>query len=270
VSSLGPKTPPTGRPPPGAKPGPPPERAVLGVPPETLKAWRVKNVYAQERGRWESLKTGRTVVYTPPTKYDGRPAVRVADAAIDDAAGEVEKMKGSVWQKIVDWCRTRKLPPEAYVRQCFANVPFGHKHAPEPGQLLGDTYHDLWKATFEKRQARLEQALRSERETAARHVAVRQAAYGETAEFATAYVLLNGAELGLSPLFRYCFAVALDTVEAGRTAARLEAAAVLQFETNRPLHRLVWAEFLPPGFAARAKTMYPYLLAKLWSRRKTQ
>lgn len=270
MSSLGPKTPPTGRPPPGAKPGPPPERAAPALPPETLKAWRVKNVYAQERGRWETLKTGRTVVFTPPAKWDGHPAKRLSDANDDDPNGEVERMRGSEWQKIVDWCRKWKLPPEAYVRQCFANVPFTQTKAPDPGQLCGDAYHDRWKATFEKRQARLEQALRSERETAARHVAVRQAAYGETAEFAAAYVLLNGAELGLSPLFRYCFAVALDTVEAGRTAARLEAAAVLQFETNRPLHRLVWAEFLPPGFAARAKTMYPYLLAKLWSRRKTQ
>lgn len=257
-----PKTLPTGFVPPGTKRFVPTFVVVAETSAESLKAWRVKNVYMQERGRFESTRAGRYVQYVPPGKYDGRAAVTV------EGEYELEKMKASAWQAIVDWCKGRKVNPEAYVRQCFATIPLAQTRAPEPGQLLGDAYWGRWQATKDKRREEIRVALKIQKDTARRHLTVRQQLYGQTAEFAQICVFSDGRALGLSPLFCYCLATSIGTKKLLRIAGRLKAEAVLQFETSRALYKKFWADVLPGGFARESKDLYPYLLAKLWAARK--
>lgn len=257
---FGPKTRPTGKPPAGAVRGP----ASPEVPAETVRSWRVKVVYTQERGRWESVHAGHPIRYKPPAVYDGRAAVRVDDSE----AADIEKARSSVWTRIVAWCDARNIPPEAYVRQCFANIPLKLENPPEPAQLLGEKYLAVWKKTRGKRREIITQALVTQKQTAARHMTIQQSVYGETAEFAQLYVLYEGASLALSPLFRYCLAVGIGGKDMRRLARRLEAEAILQFETSRVLYKNCWADVLPKGFAKLSATVYPYLLAKLWAERR--
>jgi hypothetical protein len=229
---------------------------------ETLKAWRVKAIYVQERSRFETMKAGESVPYVPPRVYDGRAAITV------EGELELEKMRASVWQQLVDWCKARKINPEAYVRECFNNIPFAHKTAPEPRQLMGDKFLERWKKSKPKRRQEIKLSLQIQRDTARRNLVVRQKVLGEAAEFAQIGVFADGRALGLSPLFCYCLATSIGTRKLRRVATRLKAEAVLQFETARGLYKRYWAELLPEGFAAESKAIYPYLLAKLWVRQK--
>lgn len=255
---IGPKTRPTGHPPSGARRPPPSARPVSE---QTVKAWRVKVVYMQERGRWETLKAGELVEYRPPRKYDGRAAVTI------DGEHEEEKAKSSVWQKLVDWCKKKKIGPESYIRYAFQSVPLTYTSAPEPDQLMGDKYLKRWKKGKEKRRNDVRLQLEIQRETARRHITVRQMVYEQPAEKAQIAVIAGGGDLGLSPLFCYCLATSIGTKKMRRIAQRLKAEAVLQFESSRKLYKELWAEFLPEGFARESRELYPYLLAKLWTDR---
>lgn len=259
AKKIGPKTKPTGFVPSGARKVP----SVKRVSEQTVKAWRVKIVYMQERGRWETLKSGEMVRYRPPASYDGMSAVKI------DGEYTVEKAKSSIWQKLVDWCASRKINPEAYVRQCFACVPLKTPTAPEPRQLMGEVYLGRWKKNKDKRRMEIRIALEVQKATAKKHLTVRQLLYEQTAEFAQIGVLSEGASLGLSPLFCYCLAVKIGTKKLLRMARRYEGEAILQFEVSRALYRKLWAEFLPRGFAARSKDLYPVLLTRLWADRLT-
>ena len=256
---IGPKTRPTGHPPKGAQrppPTPPP------VTEQTVKAWRVKVVYMQERGRWETLRLGGVVEYRPPREYDGRAAATV------DGETELERAKSSVWQKIVDWCRARKIAPEAYVRYCFQALPLSLTTAPEPHQLLTANYLTKWKKGRHRRRIDVKLQLEVQKEKARREMTLRQLVYGQPAEKAQIGVIAGGGDMGLSPLFCYCLAVSIGTKKMRKIAQRLKAEAVLQFESSRKLYKELWAEFLPEGFAAESRELYPYLLAKLWTARK--
>lgn len=256
---IGPKTRPTGHPPKGAR-RPPPSARPVSV--QTVKAWRVKVVYMQERGRWETLKSGHVVEYVPPAKYDGRAAITV------DGEYEVERLKSSTWQRIVDWCKARKIPPEAYVRYCFKALPIHHTTAPEPAQLLSEKYLAKWEKGREKRRTDVRLQLEIQKEKARREMTVRQLVYEQPAERAQIGVVGGGGGLGLSPLFCYCLAVSIGTPKMRKIARRLKAAAVLQFESSRKLYKELWAEFLPEGFARESRELYPYMLAKLWTERE--
>lgn len=260
-----PKTKPTGFVPPGARAGPSPAEAAArpAVPPQTLVAWRAMVVYMQERGRWECFKQGRDVRYVPPNGYGGKAAVTTEDGV------ELEKAVGPVWQKLVDWCAERKIPPETYIRHCFAGLPLAdRKCGPEPKELMGEKFRLKWVEGRQKRREEVRLALQIQIDNAARATAYERAAHDRPPELADLSVLSDGARLGLSPLFCYCLAVRLGTKDMRALARRLEARAILQFETNRVLYKELWAEWLPDGFAKLSRDVYPYLLAKLWAARK--
>lgn len=256
---IGPKTRPTGHPPKGAQRPPP---APTQVTEQTVKAWRVKVVYMQERGRWETLKLGEVVEYQPPAKYDGKAPVTLDKEVVLEAG------KSSLWQKIVDWCRSRKIGPESYIRYCFQALPLTYTSAPEPDQLLSDKYLKKWKKGREKRRIDVKLQLDLQKEKARREMTLRQLVYEQPAERAQIGVIAGGGDLGLSPLFCYCLAVSIGTPKMRKIAQRLKAEAILQFESSRKLYKELWAEFLPKGFARESRELYPYLLAKLWTARK--
>lgn len=254
-----PKTKPTGAVPTNAKRVPAKEDVNI----QTVKAWRVKVVYMQERGRWQTLKIGELSRYRPPKRYDGVP-----DTTYEDGGPVLSKGRPSVWQSIVDWCEERNINPELYVRQCFATVPFGFNFAPEPGQLLGDKYYQRWVAGKEDRVEEIATSLEIQKDIARRHLTVRQSAYGEPKWHAQIAVLSDGPALGLSPLFCYSLAISIDTAKLRRLARRLKTEAILQFETNRVCYKKLWKDFIPEGFSKESKKLYPQLLAQLWLRRK--
>jgi hypothetical protein len=216
----------------------------------------------QERGRWETLRAGKVVVYRPPKSYDGQQAVTIEDEL------EVVKAKPSVWVRIVEWCEARKLNPEQYIRQCFKLQGMQKRNAPEPGQLLGDTYYNKWKETRGSRAAEIKLDLAQERGIAIRHLNLRKHCYQDSDEAAQLEVIVDGDDLGLSPLFRYCLAVSTSSKNAKKLARRLIAEAVLQFECERRLYKLHWAEVLPKGFSKLSARLYPCLLGKLWEQQK--
>jgi len=264
VKKKKPKTRPTGFVPKDAKRAPPIEDTAIDL--QTVKAWRVKVVYMQERGRWESLKAGHFVSYTPPSSYDGRAAVTI-DGDESEAA-EVQKAKSSVWQRTVDWCEARDIHPEEYVRQCFHLLTLGRTFAPEPHQLLGDVYLKHWTETQGKRADSIKLALQMERNTASQHFALRHKVYSDKEEVAQIAVIADGSTLGLSPLFRFCLASGGSTPRVRRLAQRLFVEAVLQFESSRRLYKRYWADILPPGFSKSSRDAYPQLLRELWIARK--
>jgi len=259
-----PKSRPTGRPPPGAWRVPPGESPVAPPRPrrlEPLAAWRVKAVYTQERSRWETLKAGEPVRYRPPAAYDGRPAVTV------EGELELERLRSSVWQRVVDWCAARRVPAEAYVRYCFRCVPLRWSKAPEPAQLLTDRWLARWQEGKHRRREEARLELEIQKRTARTQLLVRQKVHGQTPERATLWVCVNGGALGLSPLFCYCLALAVGGAELRRVARELRPRAVLQFEAARPAYRKAWASVLPAGFARESRRLYPHLLAALWASR---
>jgi len=262
---LCPKTRPTGFVPANAERVPVPETNEVDV--QSIKAWRVKTIYMQERGRWETLKVGKLVTYVPPRSYDGRGAVYID--GIESAETTVVKAKTSVWQRIVDWCEARKINPEEYVRQCFKLLKLERLRAPEPAQLLGDVYFAKWNELQGKRDAEVALELSIEKDIASRHYSVRKMVYEDSEEFAQIYVIADGAALGLSPLFRYCLASAGGTRNVSRLARRLLPEAVMQFESSRRFYRRHWKAVLPPGFSKQSKALYPILLAKFWAERKS-
>lgn len=258
-----PKTKPTGRVPGDAAPAEGPGKAEAGQETvQSVKAWRTKVAYMQERGRWETMKAGKVVQYQPPGSYDGRGAVT------DEDNNVIEKAREPIWDKLVAWCEKRDIPPEEYVRQCFKLLKMSRSNAPEPKQLMGDVYLDKWEETKDKREDEVKLELRIQKEIALRHLTVHMKVYERSSEVAQITVIAEGATLGLSPLFRYCLAVAGDTKDIRRMAKRLLAEAVLQFESSRKLYKRHWKEVLPEGFSQQSKELYPYLLQKLWTSRK--
>lgn len=258
-----PKTKPTGHVSSTAKRGPGPDakddspEAV-----QSVKAWRTKVAYMQERGRWETMKAGKVVQYQPPGSYDGKRAI------VDEENNVLEKAQEPIWDKLVAWCEKRDIPPEEYVRQCFKLLKMSRHNAPEPKQLMGDVYLDKWNETKDKREEEVKLELRIQREIALRHLTVHMKVYERSSEVAQITVIAEGESLGLSPLFRYCLAVAGDTKDIRRMARRLLAEAVLQFESSRKLYKRHWKDVLPEGFSKQSKELYPYLLQKLWTSRK--
>ena len=229
---------------------------VTGPPAHAVRAWLVKVAYVQERSRWESFKDGATVTYRPPRSYDGKKPVTI-DGEVEMAPG-----KDSVWQRIVDWCDNRGIPPEQYIRAVFSDLPIDRKCAPDPPQILGPVYEDKWKKVSAKVPDRLAAALASEKALARTHLIVNQSLHGDTAEFAQRLVLADG-NLDLSPLFRYCLAMSIGTKVMRKLARKFQAEAVLQFECYPQHYEKVWAKMLPDGFSAMAKRLYPAVLAKL-------
>jgi hypothetical protein len=229
--------------------------AFSGPPVSVVRAWLVKVCYTQERGRWESFKSGKLVIYKPPRSYDGRSAVTL------DGEVEIEIAKSSVWQRIVDWCDARKIQPEEYVRSAFVDLEM-LLAAPEPNQLMSQRYMAKWEKISDGMVERLRVSLISQKSIARRHIIVNQSFHGDTPEFAQRLVLTDSS-LDLSPLFRYCLAVSIGTKPMRKIARKFQAEAVLQFECHRTLYKTVWASVLPEGFSAMSKRLYPLVLAKL-------
>jgi hypothetical protein len=214
----------------------------------------VRVAYIQERGRWESLKSRKPITYKPPRRYDG-----VRPVTID---GEVTLENGqvSVWAKIITWCEARTIPPTEYIRVCFANLPM-ISCAPEPIQLLGEKYLQIWNDTWEGMPIKLQEELTSQHQIARTNMIVQQRVYGETPEDAQLLVLTDSS-LELSPLFRYCIAASINTKPLRRVATTFRAEAVLQYECYPTLYAAAWRDILPKGFAELSKTAYPAVIAQ--------
>lgn len=257
-----PKTKPTGAPPPGAKRGGPPPDATK-IPPETVRAWRVKATYVQERTRWEFLKTG-VAAYTPAKSYDGLAPTRMAD----DATVEINKARSSVWQSLLDWCDARAIPAEEYIRYCFERLPPTKKNPPEPDNLKNAAHEAAWRDGADDRETCLRLELKSQVETARCELTIHRTVFGDDVKTSRMCVL-GSATLGLSPLFRYCMAMRIGSKSCLGLADRLFGLAVIQFETNRALYLKVWADWLPPEFDEESRQVYPYLLSKFWVSRRT-
>ena len=216
-------------------------------------AYRVKVAYTQERSRWESLKSGETVEYRPPKRWEGLQPQLIDDEVV------VEAGKGSTWQQVVDWCQKRDINPIQYVRIVFTDLPMKEK-APEPNQLWGPQYERKWKKLYPKMEERLKLALEVQRNTARDEYLTRVNLYEDTPDEAALYVATS---IDLSPLFRYCFAVSIGSKKMLRVARKYLAEAVLQFECYRDLYKKAWAGSLPKGFSKLSKELYPSVLAEM-------
>lgn len=237
-----------------------PAKVVKVTPPPAVEvdrilAWRVKACYTQERGRWESFRSGATVAYRPPKAYDGRRPVTV------DGELEVVPARASVWQALVDWCQRQEINPEEYVRISFAALPMTTS-APEPDQLKSAKYRNKWAELSGNIEEILRQKLASEKTTAAQNFVLRRRVYRETHAFAL-WCVLTDASLELSPLFRYCVAVDTNTAKTREIAQTFFAEAVIQFECYRAAYQTAWAAVLPKEFATQAKRAYPFVLSRL-------
>ncbi len=250
-----PKTKPTGFEPSDRVVKPPVERAAKQM--VTNAALRVKVVYVQERSRWESLRSGETVYYTPAKKYEGV----LQSVMADDHSVVVEAGRGSTWQALVDWCEKRGFRPEEYVRLSFEAVPM-QDVAPQPDQLMGPKYQKKFEKLYPLLEEKLGVALANQKRVARTALIVRQTVYGEEPDFAQ-LVVATDSHLDLSPLFRYCFAFSIGTKKMLRVARKFQAEAVLQFECYRRAYKKSWADSLPAGFARMSRELYPFVLAKL-------
>lgn len=246
-----PKTQPTGFPAGGSSAARPPAPAAA----DAGLARLVKVAYVLERRRWEALKTGTAVPYVPPAAYDG-----TEDETVD---GELVVTRGrpSAWQQIVDWCQARDYPPQEYVRAAFTDLPL-RQTAPEPRQLLGPVYARKWAAVAATLEQRLTEDLLRQAEAARTAILVNCDLYGYAPARAHRIVLTDSFN-ELSPLFRYCTAVSLDTPQMRKVSQTFAAEAVLQFKTFPRQYAKTWGDFLPRGFAAFADEAYPKVLARI-------
>lgn len=215
----------------------------------------VRACYTIERSRWESLKEGKQVNYTPPQRYDGMRAVTVENEL------ELEPARSSVWQKVIDWCGSREIDPAEYIRICFTHLPMINT-APEPQQLLGAKYESRWHETWEHMEEQLALDLKLQKQIARTNIIVQQTVSGETPEDAQLLVITDG-DLSLSPLFRYCLATSINTKKMREVATIFQAEAVLQFECYRRLYKRLWKEILPEGFSKMSRRLYPHALATM-------
>lgn len=248
--SRRPNSRPTGRPPGGARRREPDEKEVL----KDGLAAAVKLVYVRARSRWMSRTADAPVEYRPPRSYEGRAAVSI------DGAAEVQKASPSEWASLAEWLTRHRLPPVGYITLAFELLPHD-VFAPEPRQLKSDKYLKLWADNAPLVENRLRVQLARERREAEAQLTLQESGYGRTRDQAVRYVMAAG-DMALSPLFRYCLAVVIDSEVSRKCAERWEARAVLQFEQHRAEYLATWDAVLPEGFAERSRKIYPHLLAK--------
>jgi hypothetical protein len=207
-------------------------------------AARVRRMYVDLRTQYESLLAGEPVLYTPPRRYDGQPAVVIEDDLV------VEKGVKSVWMKLAEFLLARGYAPDMYLRLVLDPHRLRLGRTPEPGQLMTPDCVRY----FEKLHARLGEslqvALNTQRAVATASIQGLEST-GMSRDEAVAVVLCDKG-MGLSPLFRYCLARSMPLPRFQRLARRFLPGALAQFAMYRQQYARVWRAFLPVGFVRMA------------------
>jgi len=198
----------------------------------------IRKAYAFHRSRYESFKVGSTVEYRVPVYFD-----RGVQATPE------KKATLPLWPRVARKCFQMGVDPISLVRFAFSKSVF--KEVPEPTHLMGD------KLFAEFRESQLQKgqegaaALAAEKSYLSDRIAFLVAVAGKADVDAWADALTD-AQIGVSPLLRYCVAKSIGSLRFEKIASVYEGDAAMQFVMNQRAYEENWEAMLPPGFKAKA------------------
>jgi hypothetical protein len=209
----------------------------------TALAAQVRRLYIMERRRYEQMTTGRASNYSPGPWWDG---------------GETRRgtRRESIWPRVASFILRNHLDPATFISRQFITGKSVNP-APMPNQLLtkraienyelhGKDSQRLLEVSFETQKQALQQAI----------LGVQQMAPTMHTEDVQAHVLLNG-QYNLSPLFRYCLALA----EGHPTIAKRYCEnAILQYMQQPGDYDVVWGKWIPRLFKQRAPEVFAQII----------
>lgn len=205
-------------------------------------AARCRQIYIAERNHFER-SIGNTAGYkNPGPTWDGGVS----------STGRTNK---AIWPKIALFMLEHGLDPAVCIALRFqAAQRAGKGSPPMPNQIALASHLPLYTSSAASTvdTAAFEIALRTERELCCSRLMYLQKYVGLSSEAARKFVIYD-TSLQLSPLFRYCLAVAVGIADA---ADEFKEAAAGQFLLAPDGYAKAWKSVLPPKFATEARSWY--------------
>jgi hypothetical protein len=220
---------------------------------EQMMVAQIRRVYIEERSMFESMLNNAQVRYKPPKRYDGIPAVVV------DGEGSQPAVP-AVWLQMARKFIAKQIDPLLFIPAVFSYIELGRR-PPEPLQVVSDKYIERWPKMRAGQSETIRLALQMEQALARRELAIYKL-LGKKDNITAHEIVLLDEGLALSPLFRYCLALAVGGKSMKQIAQRYVAEACLQYDRYREFYLCHWKGILPPKFKVRMQLIHDYLFAE--------
>lgn len=164
-----------------------------------------------------------------------------------DADGTVVSKRQNIWLKVADWLLQQQIHPEVYMANRFRAAG---RFPPRPNQLIGQRFLDEFRDENKWRREEVQIEFHDQQQTAKQKLHF-YAALGWSNQQAWEG-LLEEESGGLSPLFRYCLAVAEGYHDFAET---VHDEAWLQYVVDYANYDKVWGAWIPERLQQAVKKL---------------